>query len=315
LGRSYRPVLAIDEYVGPQQDFAKVKITKNSDLLELIITASPRQQKRYLWNNKVSPLSKVIGKIPVILFAPHHVNLVADDPAVRRNDLDDFLSTLSPAYAQTLARYKKILQNRNALLKHLRDRHGDTQQLNYWTSELLKLARGVFEARFDFMQEIEPFLNDKAKHIYHADAPELKLHYMANTSHNRQDYYTELEQKFAENQHKEIIVGQTLYGPHKDDYSLIFNDKNLRYLGSRGEQRIAVFIWKLAQHQYLQHHQGVSALLLIDDLMSELDNQHRQAVGDLLIKGDYQFILAAAEESDVPNSLISKAQSLKLGLD
>ncbi len=162
LGRSFRPVQGLHEYLHPESQFAKVEITNiDQDKLELIMANESVIKRKYVWNNKQKPISKLVGNIPVILFAPHSVNLVNDDPAGRRTDLDDFLSIVNSDYGELLGRYRKILKNRNALLKHLRDHNGDRSELKYWTAELLKLATEINRHRVEFFTSVEEFLTSR----------------------------------------------------------------------------------------------------------------------------------------------------------
>ncbi len=137
--------------------------------------------------------------------------------------------------------------------------------------------------------------------------------FIPNSADAHLPYFEALGQKYAQNQEKEIVVGQTLYGPHKDDYVLSLNGKDLRYLGSRGEQRLAVLAWKLSQHEYLYKMREKNAILLIDDVMSELDVAHRQKVADVISADDrYQVIVTSADIGDVPDSIVASANRLTL---
>lgn len=313
LAKSFRPMESYSELVGPAGDFAKVTSQIDLDKLELIVTAQPKLQRRFVWNNKRASASSLIGNLPVILFAPHNVSLVNDDPAGRRSDLDDFLSIYSHEYSEALGSYRKIVKNRNALLKNIRDRGGDISQLNYWTAELVRLADILFSHRRDFFAHINPFLNDTTAKLYTKDHESFTAAYLINAITDEENYAEALAQKYLDNQQKEIVVGQTLYGPHKDDFELVFNGKNLRYLGSRGEQRLAVFAWKLAQHNYLFTNKQENPLLLIDDIMSELDESHRTQVSEVLLGDDrYHAIVTAAERRDMPDSIISGSQAITL---
>lgn len=314
LAKSFRPIRSLSEFLGGEKDFTKVEVTTDTDRIEEVVAILPRQQRKFRINGKVTPMTKFVGHLPLILFAPHSVNLVSDDPAERRQDLDDFLSILDNSYARNLSKYGKVLKNRNALLKHIRDQAGDLSQLKYWTSELVKLASEIFKARHEFFQSIMPFIKATGPKIYiNEGINNLLISYKPNTSDKPSKYKNILIAKFEENQEKEIMVGNTLYGPHKDDYSILYSGQDLKYLGSRGEQRLGVLIWKLAQHQYLLKKTGKKAILLIDDLMSELDADHRQKVSTFLMEQDgYQFILTSADKTDIPNTLITNSKLISL---
>jgi len=316
LGKSFRPVGGLDEYIGPDQEFAKVEAKVDNTELMLVVSNGKRLQRRYYLNSKIVSQTKLIGKLPTVLFAPHTVGLVSNDPASRRTDLDDFLSQLDSEYADQLKRYSKVLKNRNALLRHIRDQNGQTKELQYWTHELSRLGSALHSLRMQFFEEILKFMQATASSLYSAESVDFKPDYQPNIAADPSEYCDTLLQKYTDNLEKEIIVGQTLYGPHKDDYSISLDGKDLRFLGSRGEQRLAVLIWKLAQHDYLFAKTNQNALLLIDDLLSELDEAHRITVAQALLADNrYQFILTSADKGDVPDLLLKKANRLRINGD
>lgn len=311
---SFRPISNLSEYVNAGQDFGSVQVDFDDQVLKIVFTTTPRQQRRFLLNNKPSSSGKVIGKLASILFAPHSVSLVSDDPAGRRQDLDDYLSMLSSEYAHSLGRYNKVLKNRNALLKSIRDNYSRPEELGYWTQELVNLGSELAARRYQFFFCIGDFVESNALKAYSKSVQSFSLEYFPNAMDKyHSDYASKLASKYEQNKEKEIVVGQTLYGPHKDDYQLSLNGQNLRFMGSRGEQRMAVFIWKLAQHDYLHSTTGKNAILLIDDLMSELDTAHRETAAELLLADErYQFILTSADINDVPKALVEKANRLSV---
>lgn len=312
FGRPFRPYQTIEEVIGPDDVFGKVNLKIDSNEIEVVTTKTEKRiQRKFLVNGKGKTISEIKKHIPIILFAPHAVNIVSEEPGLRRQDLDDFLSIVDREYAEILPRYEKVLHNRNALLKHLRDFPQERDELEFWTSELVKLGVIVFNKRQHLFNDIQEFCSQTAEEIYHKEHTKFEITYVPFRG-EAGDYEASLRALFAANQEKEIIVGQTLYGPHKDDYVLAVDDKNLRYLGSRGEQRIAVLIWKLAQAKYIGSKQGRNPILLIDDLMSELDTQHRQTAANYLLNQESQFLITAADMNDVPEQLREKSKAIRI---
>lgn len=310
FGRPFRPYQTIEEVIGGEDSFSKISLKIDGTEIEVITTKTEtRIQRKFLVNGKAKTISEIKKHIPIILFAPHAVNIVSEEPGLRRQDLDDFLSIVDREYAEILPRYEKVLHNRNALLKHLRDFPQDRGELEFWTAELVKLATVIFHKRQHLFNEIQEFSSLTAEEIYHKQHTKFEITYVPFRGES-DDYEASLKSLFAANQEKEIIVGQTLYGPHKDDYILAVDDKNLRYLGSRGEQRIAVLIWKLAQAKYIGSKQDRNPILLIDDLMSELDTEHRQTAANYLLNQESQFLITAADTNDVPKELREKSKSI-----
>lgn len=315
VGHSFRSTNSWLEFIGGNSEFAKASLTyADRTALDIVITAEPRQERKFILDGKHRTPSKIIGRYPAILFAPHSVDLVANDPAGRRNDLDDFLSLYRSDYYAQLARYNKLLKNRNALLKNLREFPGDKAQLTYWSQQISEVGGEIMRARLEFMRQIAEFMQETAAEVYHYTAPVFSAAYMGDKAvlSAQREWSDYLLEKFSANQDKEIAAGQTLYGPHKHDYQLLLDGRDLRYFGSRGQQRLAVLIWKLAQQRFLAAVTNSPAPLLIDDLMSELDQEHRERVARFLLTHEYQFVITAADERDIPEVLFSKAQRISL---
>jgi DNA replication and repair protein RecF len=312
LGKSFRPVDSYADLLGPNGNFAKVSSVYAQHQLELVISNTDKLQRKFILDDKHRPLSKIIGQFPVLIFAPHAVDLALGEPHTRRDDLDDFISLAQPEYHAKLHSYHQILKNRNALLKNIREGFSQSSELEFWNNELVSLATFIVQQRNKFFSEIGSFIVDVAAQIYREDKADFMITYQPNTAEDIDNYREILNQKLIQNSFKEIAVGKTLYGPHKDDYTLSLGKQNLRYLGSRGQQRLAVFIWKLAQHQYLKSLTEESALILIDDLMSELDQHHRENIAEYLLKSDFQFILTGAEIHDIPDELIGGINRISL---
>lgn len=302
---SFRPTSGTSEYIGPEYDFAKVLIDTNTNDIETVISQkNSRISKQTKINGKRASGSKVINHLRVVLFAPHSVDLVGGEPATRRRDLDDFLCTCYGGYARALSSYKKVLKNRNAIIKQISEGNANTTELVFWTEKLLDLASTIYKVRYLFFEEIDEFIQLVAEQTYH-DYKAFKAEYEPNLAAHPDDFRTLLSKKYEENQKKEIIVGRTLYGIHKDDYSFSLNGKHLRYFGSRGQQRIGSFLFKISQIEYLQNLKETETLLLVDDIMSELDTKHREQIAQVLLTTkNLQFIITAAVKSDYPTSIL-----------
>ncbi len=314
-GKPFKSIGNFKELIRYGEEFAKAELDFSGTILEIVISNGDRTQKKFILSGKRKPVSKIAGKFPCVLFAPHVVDLVSTDPSSRRDDINTFLSQIKSEFFSTLTRYQKVLKNRNALLKHIRDHNGDRSELDYWTNELTKLATYIFSVRKEYFIDIEPDLGDAASLIYNSNSPDFSVEYLPFRSEaewNSKRYLIELTNKFCDNQDKEVIVGQTLYGPHKDDYQMVLSEENLKFVGSRGQQRIAVFIWKLAQLAYLKKHTDEPVVFLIDDLMSELDNIHREKVAEVLLGLETQFFLTSADKNEIPQTLIEQCKRIEI---
>jgi len=317
IGSSFKAIQYVSELIGPEKDFCRIESIWNSEELEVVVSnIKEKFYRKFSIDKKKVPISKVVGRYPVLIFAPNSVDLVSGEPSVRRSDLDSYLSLIDTQYKQQIERYFNLLKNRNALIKNIRERRSSQSELLYWTTELVKSASIVYSKRRDFFDSIAPTVKSTVEEmeIFLRDNYylELSLHYLPNLECSKEDFPALLTAKFNENSEKEIAAGKTLYGPHKDDYKLMHGDKNLRYFGSRGQQRLATFLIKISQMTYYFDLFKSYPLFLIDDLMSELDNVNREKVASYLSKQKFQFIISSAERMEVPDSLFNSAKNLSL---
>ena len=316
-GSTFKSIENIREVIGADLTYAKVNLEWEDASTEVVVSCiDDYVKKNYFYNSKSTNLSKLSSSHSAIVFAPNSVDIISGDPALRRQDLDNFLSSISKDYHKALSAYSKVLKNRNALLKIIRENKAHSQQLNFWTEKLIENALFIFNERVRFFDAITPFIERVVKEmnifLKFEDYKFLKLVYMPNVQLAGVDYKASLKAKFDENLNKEIMVGKTLYGVHKDDYSLFIQGKNIRFYGSRGQQRLTTLLIKLAQIQYFKDLTQKDPVFLIDDLMSELDSSNRDNISNYLLSSDVQFILTTAERFEIPENLFEKSSIIWL---
>lgn len=317
-GNSFKSIESIKEIIGVEEEFAKVSLEWDDAKTDVVISIeNEKTKKSYLYNSKQCMLSKLVNSHSAIVFAPNSVDIISGDPVLRRQDLNSFLSSLSKDYANKIILYEKLLKNRNALLKIIRDGKSSADQLIYWNEKLLEASSFIFEERQKFFNEVSPFINNVVKDmnifLKSEEYKYLAVKYMPNLeANNILEFKEALKNKFIENKQKEIYAGKTLYGVHKDDFAIFIKDKNLRFFGSRGQQRLATLLLKLAQIKYLKDIVNKESIFLIDDLMSELDSINRDNIAAYLVNSDTQFILTTAEEFEIPRILADRSRIIFL---
>lgn len=312
---SFRPTSSYEEIVGTDDVYTKAVLDWNVNNLEMIISSNNTKRRQIKLNSKNSQTKKIISKFPLILFAPHSIDLTNGDPKTRRDDLDFYLSTVTPSYYDLLSSYRKVLKNRNAVIRAIAERMSEPKELAYWTEKIAKLSFEIYTYRNQFFEDIKPYITNTSREIYH-DIEEFNVHYVPNFSIEGEDAYTQILNKYLENEEKELMVGKTLYGVHKDDYEFRFKhlsvgNKNLKYHGSRGQQRIGSFIFKIAQFKMLRESNDEEILLLLDDIMSELDEKHRNNIANYIVDLGEQFIITGANLEEIPKVLIQNSQQIK----
>ncbi len=234
--------------------------------------------------------AELMNRIAVVMFGPSDLQLAHAEPAVRRRFMNLALARIRPAYAADLARYKRALVQRNRLLKE----QAAPEQIESWTRQLIRAGAQVAAARRWFAEkiagpaaEIHETLSSGVEQLevqYSGDLAE------ANDAEQAERLYAE---RIAHVVEEERTLGRTLVGPHRDDLILSIDGRPLRRFGSRGQQRTAAIALKLAEASLLQRISGESPVLLLDDLLSELDEKRAsQVLG--LTKAYGQLIVTCA---------------------
>ena len=223
--------------------------------------------------------SALIGKIRAVIFSPEHLLLIKEGPSRRRNFIDGALCQIKPSFAALLSVYNRSLLQRNALLKDI-SRYPELEEtLSIWDARLAKLGTEVIQERLLYVKKLSPVVvsiyEGISKHketIEIAYSSSLKSSLKSwEPSHEEAVFLEELERT----RKSDIRSGFTSLGPHRDDLDILLNGISLKAYGSQGQQRSAVLALKLAEAQLLSESTGETPIILLDDVMSELD-QNRQ---------------------------------------
>ncbi|HCC84185.1 MAG TPA: hypothetical protein DEP87_00660 [Candidatus Pacebacteria bacterium] len=265
--------------------------------LELLLTRGlvqgQRTQSRLFSVNGVRRRkADFLGNLAVVVFRPEDLRLIEGSPARRREYLDLALSGVDFSYAEALTQYEKALKTRNRLLQLIQEGRQPQTTLTYWNQLLWKHGEVIQLKRRDFLA----FLNQIGF------ALELGVRYEPSIIS---------EQHLNDHLEKEILVGHSLIGPHKDDFVVHFPGSQMHLTGelatealalsaygSRGQQRLAVLWLKLGELLFAETKLAQAPVLLLDDVMSELDSQSRAVVLGWLKK--YQSVLTTAEAEILP---------------
>jgi len=241
-------------------------------------TAAGGARKRIRVNG-VPRRAPALGEhLRVVVFAPEDMLLIAGAPGLRRAVLDRLAVDRWPAYAASLATYGRALQQRNGLLRAIREEQATADQLRYWDKPFLDAGAEVLDARRRLLEELAAPLAAAHAEIApeEAAAGPLGLRYVTNApAHHGETPREALARRLAETADKEIWNGGTLVGPHRDDVVFILEDRDLASFASRGQQRTAILALKLAELDLLTAAAGSPPLLLLDDVFSELDPERR----------------------------------------
>lgn len=242
-----------------------------------------RIKKELLLDNVNIRAKEHYGTLNTVMFSPEDLQLIKGEPQLRRRFFDMQIAQTDKAYYELLVKYNRLLQQRNRLLKEIRDNNGDKVQLNLWNNELSATAARIIKKRLAALEELLVI----AAGIYASIAggsETMLVNYALKTSNDfilQQSDKSESEwqefylKELHERQELDILRGNTSIGPHRDDLFFYVSGKLLKAFGSQGQQRSAALALKLAQLEYVKNNTGEYPVLLLDDVMSELDSERR----------------------------------------
>ncbi|KXG08640.1 DNA replication and repair protein RecF [Anoxybacillus sp. P3H1B] len=266
------------ELIRWDEEYAKIegKAVKKNGPSTLQLVISKKGKKAKISHIEQKKLSQYIGHINVVLFAPEDLHLVKGGPQVRRRFIDMEMGQISPVYMHDLSRYQKILQQRNHYLKLLQTKqHHDEAVLDVLTEQLIEIAAKITLKRYEFSQLLQKWA-EPIHHEISRGLEKLQIQYHPSVQVSEElelsriiEAYTE---KFVKIKEKEIQRGTTLAGPHRDDLSFDVNGRDVQTFGSQGQQRTTALSIKLAEIELIFSETGDYPILLLDDVLSELDD-------------------------------------------
>ena len=259
----------------------------------------------FLDGTKVRP-KEHYGSLNVVMFSPEDLQLVKGEPSLRRRFFDMQIAQTDPIYYDLLVKYNRVLQQRNKLLKEIRDNGGMPQQLEPWNKEFIVLATAIAKKRQLALEKLQAIAGEIYASItgnketltikYELKANNGELLYPESDFSAWEMFYTN---KLKERERIDILRGNTGIGPHRDDIVLLLNDMSLKSFGSQGQQRSGALALKLSQLEYVRREIGEFPVLLLDDVMSELDN-NRRAQLLLFIDGRVQTFITVNDRELIP---------------
>lgn len=249
------------------------------------------------------PARRLLGLCPVVLFWPDDLLLVKSGPEGRRRLLDMILSQTDPRLASDLLRYRRVVEQRTALLRHHRLTGHPMTELEAFTAELVERGARIQFARADLVAHLARAAS-VALHELSGGAETLGMAYATDAGELREGDDSEaaahrLRTSLRERRHEEIARGATLVGPHRDDILVTLDGHPARTAASQGQQRSIVLALKLAEVRHLGAVTGAAPVLLLDDVLSELDPSRRDQLLRLLHgSADEQVLMTTSEAQD-----------------
>jgi len=236
------------------------------------------------------------GNFRVTLFWPDDLGLVKAGPELRRRFLNQMLVQVEPGHARALAALRRILEQRNSLLKRIAGGEGGEDTLQAWDQELVKVATEIVDARAKAVSQLEPVAARCHRQI--AVGERLEIRYLGPP----ENLARAVQNSLAE----DLRRGTTSIGPHRDDLLVLLDGQDARSFASQGQQRTAVVSLKLAEAALIEARTGERPVLLLDDVLSELDGERRAALLNE-VAGGGQVIITSVEAGPFPPELIARA--------
>ncbi len=285
-------------------DFFSIRATFISDTgvsIDVRVHYSPETEKRIFVNEQeVNVFSRHIGSIPCVSFLPSDHAIVTGAPAERRKFIDAAISQHDRKYLSDLIQFRKVLQQRNALLASYDQFPNVAVNLDIWTEQMAVIASSIVSARLVFVKEIEKIFSDIYAWFPEGEEPSMMYHSSFGRFQGEGESAEALAQlfmqRYEQTRKQEIRRGLTLSGPHRDEIFFYKKGKEIRKFASQGQQRGYLIALKIALHHYLREKHGENPVTLFDDLYSELDQDVAGKVTETLRSCGQVFITSTQEQ-------------------
>ena len=300
MGKSFRT----------SKDTELIKFDQNKASVEMVFFKDERNhnikvdidnKKSFLYNGiKQNKVSDIVGKINTIIFTPDDINIIKDGPSKRRRFLDMMISSLRPNYLHILNKYNKVIEQRNNYLKQIANQGNNMQLLDTLDEQAAFYSGEIYKYRFEFYEKLKECIKDFHKMITNSGNlkvdEEIKIHYLSNGK-DKKSYLDGL----SKNRKIDIERGYTSIGVHRDDLLIFVNGKLVSDFGSQGQQRTVTLALKLCELKIVKDEIGDYPILLLDDFMSELDENRRKSFLESI--SNCQIILTCTDDLDLKGNV------------
>lgn len=304
-----------NELIKFNKDFLTIKTTikENSYNEKVLYNIDKISKKIYLNANKITKLSEYIGKYPVVISTPEDVLMIKTSPSNRRDVLNISICQFNKEYFKTLNEYNKLLKLRNDYLKRiLINSNSDIKYFDILTNKLIEKATYIYIERNNYINLINKYLANIFEHICLNKSLNIKYSPNVDIDEYEKDIISKiLHKKLKKDFNKEISLGMTITGPHRDDFNFFLDNKDMKYYSSEGQKKMAVISYKLAEMNLFQEQDDKKPIILLDDLFSELDIKNKNRLVRYIPK-DLQVIITSNDLKGINKSIRDKAKIFKI---
>lgn len=286
-------------------DFAMIRLTMSDrfrkHIIEIYIDAQGKKRAA-IDKIPIKRISDLLGVMKIVFFSPDELDIIKLSPVERRRFMDISLSQQKKVYYANLVTYNKIIAHRNKLLKTTRDEKVIKDNLPIWDVQLARVGADITYDRYEYIDKLKLFAAQWQNKL--TDGKEkLEIEYESKTPFTQKAEMRErLIKDLSESYDKDIKLQYTTCGSHRDDIKITLNGVDVRKYGSQGQKRSAALAMKLAEVDYFKQETGESPVLILDDVLSELDEQRQKA----LIEGTkgIQTLLTCTEYQGSKNNMV-----------
>lgn len=306
FGKSFRANRDIELLKFDEEYFlSNIEIMKKDRELEMDFGFDKLSNKKMIKVNGViqKKVSDIIGKLNVVVFKPEDIKIVTDAPSVRRKYIDYLISSISKVYLENITKYKKVLEERNNLLKEIKVKlkgnrvleKNDEDFLDVYDKLLSKLNCEIYNERKRVIEKLNNYIYGIHLKLTENYINNEKLHikYVSNIEEDIQKMYNDL----IKSRLNDINKGYTSFGIHRDDYIISINSLDVSIYGSQGQKKSSIISLKLSELKVIEEVIGEKPVLLLDDYMSELDERRRLKFLDII--EDIQIIITTTHKISI----------------
>lgn len=284
------------EIINFNKEEAHIRTYLEKDAVETRVDMHLRKSKSKgiaIDGQKIKKAADLLGLCNVVFFSPEDLNIIKNGPAERRRFVDMELCQLDQFYLYNLNNYNKIVNQRNKLLKDMYFNPSLRDTLNIWDSQLISFGSKIIERRQLFVEQLNEIILEIHRKLS-GGRENLVIQYEPDV------LIDEYEKKMSLNQERDVKLKQTSTGPHRDDFSFVVGDIDIRKFGSQGQQRTAALSLKLSEIELVKKMTRDNPVLLLDDVLSELDSNRQNYL--LSTIGDIQTIITCTGLDEFVNN-------------
>lgn len=285
--------------------YVDITIDKKS-LTHRLQTMTSLNERKIILNEKKVSRSTVRAEFSTILFSPESLSVIKNSDRERRDLVDDLVEDLFPDKRKVLTDFRKILRQRNVFLKELKDKKREinattVQVLDTLTEQFLKISSELVTMRLQALRKIQPEIKKVLADIFN-EAVDICVDYVISDQPiigepNLNELFDAMYKRWMQLKSAEIKTGSSLVGPHKHDIRVLFNEKDSRYYCSQGQQRLLILAFKMAQIELHYDVHETYPILLLDDVLSEIDETKRIRLIEALESLRAQIFITTTEDT------------------